>query len=131
MIIHIEYPHPSYQGLALCNTGLRLQRVESPETSLYYASASEDHICKKCIQALSWPGFQEMDRYRIRTFGIIQKPEKIKRVIPKTEKFEKMIPENGSFFDAHKDCYLKEARAMFEYKNWKGKNRCVKLAGDD
>jgi len=27
-------------------------------------------------------------------------------------------------------CYLKEARAMLEGKNTRGKNKCVKLAGD-
>lgn len=31
----------------------------------------------------------------------------------------------------HRECYLKEAQAMIEGKNWKGKNRCVKLEGDD
>lgn len=28
-------------------------------------------------------------------------------------------------------CYLKEARAMLHGKHWKGKNRCVKLKGDE
>lgn len=30
----------------------------------------------------------------------------------------------------HAECYLKEARAMLKGKNWQGKNRCIKLAGD-
>lgn len=28
-------------------------------------------------------------------------------------------------------CYLKEARAMLQGKDTRGKNRCVKLTGDD
>lgn len=28
-------------------------------------------------------------------------------------------------------CYLKEARAILEGKHWQGKNRCVKLEGDE
>jgi hypothetical protein len=28
-------------------------------------------------------------------------------------------------------CYLKEARAMLEGKHWQGKNKCVKLPGDE
>lgn len=30
-----------------------------------------------------------------------------------------------------KSCYLKEARAMLQGKHWQGKNRCVKLPGDE
>ena len=29
------------------------------------------------------------------------------------------------------DCYRKEARAILEGKHWEGKNRCVKLPGDE
>jgi len=36
----------------------------------------------------------------------------------------------GKFFADHKDCYLKEARAILANKHWKDKNRCVKLVGD-
>jgi hypothetical protein len=28
-------------------------------------------------------------------------------------------------------CYMKEARAILEGKHWQGKNRCVKLVGDE
>jgi hypothetical protein len=36
-----------------------------------------------------------------------------------------------TFWAEHKKCYLKEARAILEGKHWEGKNRCVKLKGDD
>lgn len=51
---------------------------------------------------------------------------------PKTYELPKTpIAPNGAFFEEHKDCYLKEARAMIEGKHWEGKNRCVKLPGDE
>jgi len=31
----------------------------------------------------------------------------------------------------HPACYLQEAKAMLEGKHWQGKNKCVKLPGDD
>lgn len=40
------------------------------------------------------------------------------------EKFYAISPKKRS-------CYVKEARAMLEGKNWRGKNRCVKLLGDE
>ena len=36
----------------------------------------------------------------------------------------------GSFFEAHSDCYLAEAKAIIQGKHWEGKNKCVKLPGD-
>jgi hypothetical protein len=37
----------------------------------------------------------------------------------------------GAFLIKHPDCYLKEARAIIRGKHWEGKNRCVKLPGDE
>ncbi len=42
-----------------------------------------------------------------------------------------LVSKPGSFLEEHEECYLKEAKAMLENKNWQGKNRCVKLIGDD
>jgi hypothetical protein len=30
----------------------------------------------------------------------------------------------------HASCYLKEAKAMLQGKNWAGHNKCIKLVGD-
>jgi len=37
----------------------------------------------------------------------------------------------GAFYELYTDCYLREAKAMIEGKHWEGKNRCVKLPGDE
>jgi hypothetical protein len=50
---------------------------------------------------------------------------------PKIERCAPTAAPTGSFYEQHKKCYRKEARAMLEGKHWQGKNRCVKLPGDD
>jgi len=42
-----------------------------------------------------------------------------------------VVPDPKRFFEEHKKCYQKEARTILEGKHWEGKNRCVKLSGDD
>lgn len=39
--------------------------------------------------------------------------------------------EPGRFYELYRDCYLREAKAMIQGKHWEGKNRCVKLPGDE
>jgi len=41
-----------------------------------------------------------------------------------SEQYMKRIPEDKQ------QCYLKEAHAILQGKNWKGKNKCTKLEGD-
>jgi len=59
-------------------------------------------------------------------FGIVS-PALISRTI----EVEELESGPGSYLLKHPECYLNEARAMIEGKNWKGKNRCVKLPRDD
>jgi glucan-binding YG repeat protein len=43
----------------------------------------------------------------------------------------RMTEEQRKHLEEHADCYTKEAIAILEEKHWEGKNKCVKLPGDE
>lgn len=66
------------------------------------------------VERLAWAGFKQTE-YML---GVR------KYQSPSCDHVPNRIPTVSS-------CYIKEARAMLAGKHWEGKNRCVKLPGDE
>lgn len=72
---------------------------------------------------------QSLKRFKHVTSVLVEKI--LKEEIERAAEFEKYKDDPQAFFKAHKNCYIKEAQAMVDGKNWRNKNKCVKLPGDD
>jgi|GEM_PF-2125269 len=150
--VHIisDFSKDKKRNTALCNGARILTPIRNDQFYREDFSLDCEEVCLSCrnLYLSNTPlVFGKIDKRRI----IKKRPDKLdsilynllkaRRILTKQfnnrrhrPKYHKpAVPRSspGDYLLQHPDCYLEEARAMLMGKHWEGKNRCVKLPGDD